>query len=82
MMQVPIAVLPSKMTGSTWCVLAATPARMEGSTAQLTCELRYTVGGQGDSSSIMTMMPQSSGMMGRTYVEELQDLEVHASHFS
>jgi len=50
---------------------------MEGSTAQLTCELRYTVG-QGDPSM---MLPQS-GMMGRTYVEELQDLEVHASHFS
>jgi hypothetical protein len=78
MMQVPIAVLPSKMTGSTWCVLSATPARMEGSTAQLTCELRYTVG-QGDPPM---MISQSSGMMGRTYVEELQDLEVHASHFS
>ena len=80
MLQVPIAVLPSSMTGSTWCVLSAAPTRMEGSTAQLTCELRYTTVGHGD---VMALGSQSSltETMGKTHVEELQDLEVHASHF-
>ena len=78
LLQVKIAVLPSKMTGSAWCVLSASPGRMEGSTAQLTCELRYTVG-QGDASGAMF---SPTGATGRKYVEELQDMEVHASHFS
>ena len=80
LLQVPIAVLPSSMTGSTWCVLSAAPGRMEGSTAQLTCELRYTTVGHGD---VMALTNQSSfpDTMGKTHVEELQDLEVHASHF-
>ena len=80
LLQVPIAMLPSGMTGCTWCVLSAAPARMEGTTAQLTCELRYTVSAQGD--VMAAMNPQQQGaMMGRTFVEELQDLEVHATHF-
>ena len=70
--QVPIKVLPFRATGSTWCVLAAAPHRMEG-TAILTCELRYTVLA-GDAS-----FGTSSG---RTYVEELQDLEIFSSHFA
>jgi len=78
LLQVPIAVLPTGMTGCTWCVLSAAPGRMESSTAQLTCELRYTVSGQGD---IMALNPQGGALIGRTFVEELQDLEVHASHF-
>lgn len=43
LLQVPIVVLPPGMTGCAWCVLEAHPSRMDGSTAQLTCELRYTV---------------------------------------
>jgi hypothetical protein len=43
LLQVPIAALPTGMTGCTWCVLSVAPNRMEGSTAQKTCELRYTV---------------------------------------
>jgi hypothetical protein len=77
LLQVPISVLPSRMTGSAWCVLAATPGRMEGSTAQLTCELRYTVN-QLDS----MMLTTQGGMAGRAFVEELQDFEVHSAHFS
>lgn len=81
LLQVPIAVLPSSMTGSTWCVLSAAPTRMEGSTAILTCELRYTVG-QGDVAMFFgSNAGQSAAMAGKTFVEELQDLEVHASHF-
>jgi hypothetical protein len=81
MMQVPIHVLPPKMTGCAWCVLSAATGRMEGPTAQLTCELRYTVQSVEVSSGMA--MPVVPGVVsGRTYVEELQDLEVYASHFS
>jgi hypothetical protein len=81
LLQVPIQFLPPKMTGSAWCVLSAAPARMDGSTAQLTCELRYTVQAVNAASSMANPVSTSSGL-GRTYVEELQDLEVHAAHFS
>lgn len=79
LLQVPIQVLPAKMTGCAWCVLSAAPTRMDGPVAQLTCELRYTV--QSVEASQAGAAP-AMGVMGRTYVEELQDLEVHASHFS
>jgi len=77
--QVPIKVLPFKATGSAWCVLVAAPNRMEG-TAILTCELRYTVMGVDATSG--TPLSFGQGASGRTFVEELQDIEVFASHFS
>lgn len=78
MMQVPIQLLPPKMTGSAWCVLAASPGLMDGPTAQLTCELRYSVlPSVGDGS----MVPGRTTLNARAFVEELHDLEVHASHF-
>ena len=78
MMQVPIQLLPPKMTGSAWCVLAASPGLMDGPTAQLTCELRYSVRPSvGDGG----MVPGGTTLNARTFVEELHDLEVHASHF-
>ena len=43
LLQVPIQLLPYKMTGSAWCVLSAIPSNMDAPTAQLTCELRYSV---------------------------------------
>lgn len=76
--QVPIKVLPYKATGSVWCVLVASPNRMEG-TAILTCELRYTVLGVDATSGTPLSFGQGSG---RTFVEELQDLEVLRSSFS
>jgi len=94
LLQVPIQLLPSKMSGSAWCVLSASPNRMDGPTAQLTCELRYTVQSVEAAASSATVVADaaggfgivppsiSTGIMGRTYVEELQDLEVHAAHFS
>eukprot|EP00934_Nitzschia_sp_Nitz4_P005995 Nitzschia sp. Nitz4//scaffold68_size99682//22254//25922//NITZ4_004556-RA/size99682-processed-gene-0.36-mRNA-1//-1//CDS//3329556569//5985//frame0 len=75
---VPIKVLPFKATGSSWCVLVAAPTRMEGP-AILTCELRYTVLGAADATALGTPLTYSSG---RTFVEELQDLEVVSSNFS
>jgi hypothetical protein len=77
LLQVPIQTLPPAMTGSAWCVLSASPGRMDGSTAQLTCELCYTV------QSVDASLAGGNGMgTGRTFVEELQDLEVHGAHFS
>ncbi|VEU33834.1 unnamed protein product [Pseudo-nitzschia multistriata] len=78
--QVPIKVLPFHTTGSAWCVLTASPSRMEG-TAILTCELRYTVLGV-DATSGTPLSFGQGATTGRTYVEELQDIEVFASHFS
>jgi Vam6/Vps39-like protein vacuolar protein sorting-associated protein 39 len=78
--QVPIKVLPFKASGSAWCVLVAAPNRMEG-TAILTCELRYTVLGV-DATSGTPVSFGGQGTSGRTFVEELQDIEVFASHFS
>ncbi|KAL3919591.1 MAG: hypothetical protein SGILL_003681 [Bacillariaceae sp.] len=78
--QVAIKVLPYKTTGSTWCVLVASPNRMEG-TAILTCELRYTVLGV-DATGGTPVSFGGQGASGRTFVEELQDIEVFASHFS
>jgi hypothetical protein len=77
--QVAIKVLPFRTTGSAWCVLVASPHRMEG-TAILTCELRYTVLGVDATSG--TPLSFGQGASGRTFVEELQDIEVFASHFS
>mmetsp|Transcript_20025 Transcript_20025/g.49833 ORF Transcript_20025/g.49833 Transcript_20025/m.49833 type:complete len:1448 (+) Transcript_20025:139-4482(+) len=78
--QVPIKVLPYNTTGSAWCVLVAAPSRMEG-TAILTCELRYTVLGVDATSGTPLSFGQGAAM-GRTFVEEIQDVEVFASHFS
>lgn len=77
-LQVPLKALPFGATGSAWCVLSAAPQRMEGM-AVLTCELRYTV----LAVDAATGAPLSfSGGSGRVYVEELQDLEAQAAHFS
>lgn len=77
-LQVPLKALPYRSTGSVWCVLSAAPQRIDGM-AVLTCELRYTV----LAVDATTGAPLSfSGGSGRIYVEELQDLEVQAAHFS
>ena len=78
--QIPIKVLPYHTTGSAWCVLVAAPSRMEG-TAVLTCELRYTVLGV-DAATGTPLTFGQGATAGRTFVEEIQDVEVFASHFS
>lgn len=85
LLQVPIHVLPWKMTGSAWCVLQASPVLMDGATAQLTCELRYTIQSIDAATALTTTLGSPSLIAsgsGRTYVEELTDLEVHANHFT
>ena len=77
-LQVPLKELPYRSTGSAWCVLSAAPQRIDGM-AVLTCELRYTV----LAVDATTGAPLNfSGGSGRIYVEELQDMEVQAAHFS
>ena len=66
-MDVPLKTLPAHATGSAWVVLTASPQRLE--TCFLTCELRYTVADAREGA-------------GRTYVEELQDVEVRHSEFN
>jgi Vam6/Vps39-like protein vacuolar protein sorting-associated protein 39 len=80
LLQIPIQMLPPKMTGSAWCVLQAALQNMDGPTAQLTCELRYAVQSVDSSGTAVTL--GTSAVLARTFVEELQDIEVHASHFS
>jgi len=107
--QILIKVLPYQTTGSAWCVLVASPNRMEG-TAVLTCELRYTVfgvdttsgtplnfgsvGGGGGGHGHTGIGSGGGGGVGggggiagistggRTFVEEIQDIEILPSHFS
>ena len=77
---VPIKVLPYDATGCAWGVLVASPNRMEG-TAILTCELRYTVMAVDATSGTPLSFGQGAAS-GRSFVEELQDVEIFASHFS
>ena len=78
-LQVPLKVLPYNVQGSTWCVLSASPQRMD-SLAILTCELRYTIL-DAEGTAGFTAMDAVSAGGSRSYVEELQDLEVYATHF-
>ncbi len=76
---VPIKTLPFKMTGSSWCVLAASPQRLDG-TAILACELRYRV----LEVDIATGAPLSfsgSSSFSRSFVEEIQDIEIRRAEF-
>lgn len=83
--QVPLKTLPPHATGSTWCVLAASPQRIDG-TAILTCELRYTVlavdSATGAPLNFSGGIIASHSSLGRVYVEELQDMQVQAAHFA
>ena len=76
LLQIPIQTLPARCVGCAWCVLQANAGLMDGPTAQLTCELRYAVpaGDNGNGSS--------HHHQTRTFVEELQDIEVQAAYFS
>lgn len=74
---VPLKALPARFTGSAWCVLEVNPSRLE-ETALLTCELRFTI----LAVDVATGVPLSFGEVGgRTYVEELADLEVSSEEF-
>jgi len=80
---VAIKTLPFQTTGSSWCVLAASPQRLDG-TAVLACEVRYTV--LAVDSATGAPLSFSSGFAsvgsGRAFVEEVQDIDVHHAEFN
>ena len=80
---VSIKILPSKATGSSWYVLAASPQRLDGA-AILACEMRYTVLSM--DSATGAPLSFNSGFAsvgsGRSFVEEIQDLEVRRGEFN
>ncbi|KAL3795905.1 hypothetical protein HJC23_002176 [Cyclotella cryptica] len=76
-LEVPLKSLPPGATGSAWCVLTAIPQRLE--TCFLTCELRYTVlsvDAYSGAHVSFTAGMSANNVLGKTYVEELQDIEV------
>ena len=81
-MEIPLKTLPPESSGSAWCVLTASPQRLE--TCFLTCELRYTV--LSVYASTGTNVGFGGGVttkgVGKNYVEELQDIEVCHTDFS
>jgi len=79
--EVPIRTLPVKVAGSTWCVLAASPQRLDG-TAFLTCELRFTVLSVDAATGAPLNFGDEATGFARTYVEELQDIEIRNTEFS
>lgn len=82
---VPIKTLPFKSKGSAWCALQAYPSRMDGF-AILTCELRYTVlsidAATGAPLHFSSSTENSRFSRGRTFVEELQDVEIKNTEFA
>jgi len=80
-LKVPLKTLPPRATGSAWCVLAASPQRLDG-TAFLASELRFTVLEVDAAGAPLTFVEANAPGYGRPYVEELQDLEVRHTEFS
>lgn len=82
-MEIPLRTLPPGAIGCAWCVLSASPQRLDGA-AFLTCELRYTVLEVDASMGIPTNFSEGTKPslgFGRTYVEELHDIEVRRTEF-
>ncbi|KAK1742399.1 putative Vam6/VPS39/TRAP1 family protein [Skeletonema marinoi] len=80
-LQVPLKTLPPRATGSAWCVLAASPQRLDG-TAFLASELRFTVLEVDAAGAPLTFVEANAPGYGRPFVEELQDLEIRHTEFS
>ena len=80
-LQVPLQTLPPRATGSAWCVLAASPQRLDG-TAFLASELRFTVLEVDASGAPLDFIETDSPRYGRPFVEELQDLEIRHTEFA
>eukprot|EP00985_Skeletonema_marinoi_P004573 scaffold1984_cov113-Skeletonema_marinoi.AAC.2 len=80
-LQVSLKTLPPRATGSAWCVLAASPQRLDG-TAFLASELRFTVLEVDAAGAPLTFVEANAPGYGRPFVEELQDLEIRHTEFS
>ncbi len=79
-MVVAIPTLPPNVTGSSWCVLATSPQRFMDP-ATLTCELRYSLTAIDTLTGAPLNFHNHNNNHGRSFVEELQDLEIHPSEF-
>ena len=82
-MELPLKTVPPGAIGSAWCVLSASPQRLDGS-AFLTCELRFTVLEVDATTGIPTSFSEGTNPgpgNGRIYVEELHDIEVRHTEF-
>ena len=79
---VPIKTLPAGITGSSWCVLTASPQRLDG-TAILVCEIHYSIVSVDSANSASLNMENGfqSSTSGRSYVEEIQDIEIRRAEF-
>jgi hypothetical protein len=82
-MDIPLKTLPPGAMGCAWCVVSASPQRLDGA-AFLTCELRFTVLDADAATGMPTNFSDSGSAtpgFGRTYVEELRDIEVRHTEF-
>ena len=84
-MELPLKTIPPGAVGSVWCVLAASPQRLDGA-AFLTCELRFTVLEVDATTGVPVNFSDGANAattdgFGRTFVEELQDIDVRHSEF-
>ena len=82
-MDIPLKTLPPGAMGCAWCVVSASPQRLDGA-AFLTCELRFTVLEVDAATGMPTNFSDNGSAtpgFGRTYVEELHDIEVRHTEF-
>ena len=81
---IPIKVLPPNVTGSSWCVLTASPHRLDG-TAILTCEIRYQVldtdSATGAPLHFRPATIASNSKFQQDFVEEMEDIKIRPSEF-
>jgi Vam6/Vps39-like protein vacuolar protein sorting-associated protein 39 len=80
---VPIKVLPPNITGSSWCALAASPHRLDG-TAILTCEVRFNVLDVDSATGApLHFGPAMSTFNSsfQSHVEEMEDIKIRRSEF-
>lgn len=75
-----VKILPSGMKGSSWCVLAASPQRLDGS-AILTCEFRYKIVNIDIATGAPLNFDEDNGMFDKLFVEEIQDIEIRRAEF-
>lgn len=81
---VPIKALPPNVTGSSWCALAASPHRLDG-TAILTCEVRFNVldvdSATGAPLHIGPSISTFNSSFQESHVEEMEDIKIRRSEF-
>jgi hypothetical protein len=75
-----VKVLPPTMSSCSWCVLAASSQRLDGS-AVLTCELRYKILEVDSATGAPLSFGGGFAKPNRSFVEEIQDIEIRRAEF-